>query len=170
MLFTYSPPLFLLMPRLTSLQITDSQIVSFPTGRDASNTHYGVLSSYPHPRQAGFHSNQGHATFTRRSEGSIHGKQFLPARTNRGGGMRNQLVVPGRMVNQRIYFGPRWSRYDQISMWMNQQCKLVFRQNRGSHQFEVDGSTLNSFVFNLLLRGEDDVMEMRGERNIKFLG
>lgn len=86
--------------------------------------------------------------------------------------MCNQLVVPGRMVNQRIYFGPRWSRYDQISMWMNQQCKLVFSQNRkkGSHQFEVDGSTLNSFVLNLLLPGEDDVMDMRGERNIKFLG
>lgn len=32
---------YLLLPRLTSLQITDSQIVSFPTGRDASNTHVG---------------------------------------------------------------------------------------------------------------------------------
>jgi hypothetical protein len=114
--------------------------------------------------RAGFHSNQGaQAFFTRRSEGSIYGKQFFPARTNRGRRMCNQLVVLGRMVNQRIYFGPRWSKYDQISMWMNQQCKLVFSQNRkrGSHQFEVYGNTLNSFIFHLLLQSK---------KNRKFLG
>lgn len=85
---------------------------------------------------------------------ALYSFQTKKESTNRGKRMCNQLVVLGRKVNQRIYFGPRWSKYDQISMWMNQQCKLVFSQNRkkGSHQFEVDGKTLNSFIFHLLLQ------------------